>query len=1017
MTNNSSSYFSDFIDSLAGSVEGEIRTDHVSRVLYSTDASIYQVVPQGIFFPRDVDEISAVLQIADEFEVPIIPRGGGSGLAGQAIGAGLIIDCSRHLDQLIEFTPEDRSAVVGPGLILSELNRAVAKFGLQFGPDPASDERATFGGIIGNNATGAHSIRYGMTADHLPSLEISLSDGSTAIFSEIDLEEAAHRAENSSREGEIYKSVLSVREKYYQDIVANWPKTWRRASGYNLNYLLPWSPSNPPQWYAGAQAHAPSSSIYPPVKPGSINLAALIAGSEGSLGVIRRAKVRLVEKPRLTSLVLMAFADLISACDSVPTLLEMHPSAVELIPSNMVKLARNIPSYASQIAFLDQLVGPGQEFPNLLAVEFAGEQVDELRAIVQKTRTKIKTQALVAEDENLQRQVWNVRKVGLGILMSIAGDTKPIPFVEDVSVPVNKLSQFVSEFESILQAHETRGDFYAHASAGCLHMRPLINLKAGAGVNKMRVIAKETIDLISHLGGAPSGEHGDGFARSEWLEKVFGPDLIQAFKAIKVAADPKGLLNPGKIVDPDRMDQNLRYGVGYSSHARHTVLDFSNQGGYAGAIEMCNGAGVCRKLDGVMCPSFQATQEEMHSTRGRANLLRAMLTNQASQGVKISPEDVFQALDLCIACKGCKSECPSAVDMAKIKYEFLEDYYQAGSGHRHPWRDYLFGYIDVLSRFASFMKPVANYALANQGKLMVGRRWLGISSERSLPTLNRSGSMRSKLKSSASQQPQIGSALEQVLFLLDPFTEYYQPDTGIQALQLLDAAGCQVHIIPVVGSGRTKLSKGFTRAARQHAEKVVAAIGELDRRQEMSIIGIEPSEIYMLRDEYPDFFPGNRDVSAIARRAYMLDEYLLRPGEDKNPRYLRIAINFGAKSRANQVVYLHGHCYQKTQPPAEDGYPVGLRATSTLLQEVGYTVEVIESGCCGMAGAFGYEAEHYDLSMRIGDLSLFPSIQQVPQDAHISSAGFSCMSQIKDGTGREAMHFVSLLHTILSEVR
>jgi FAD/FMN-containing dehydrogenase/Fe-S oxidoreductase len=972
--------------------------------LYSTDASIYQIEPLGVFFPENMDDVSAFLLAADEFNIPILPRGSGSSLAGQAVGPGFIIDCSRHLDRLLAINPEERSAIVEPGLILSDLNRSAAKFGLQFGPDPASAERATMGGVIANNATGAHSILYGMAADHILSIRANFSDGSIADLSEIDLMEAQRRSRISGREGEVYKAALSIRENYFHEIITHWPKTWRRASGYNLNYLLPWSPSTPPQWAADKQ---PRDLPYPPITPGSINLASIIAGSEGSLGIIREAKVRLVQKPSCSHLVLLAFEELGTACDEVAGLLELHPSAIELLPANMVRLARKVPAYAKQISILDELVGANQEFPNLLAVEFSGEEINELKSLCQKTVAMSGSPSIIAEDVSIQQQIWNVRKVGLGILMSIPGDLKPIPFIEDVSVPVNKLGQFVSELEAILTNFETKGDFYAHASAGCLHMRPLVNLKQGTGVEKMRSIAAETIKLISKLGGAPSGEHGDGIARSEWLEKTFGPQITRAFQEMKHSADPGGRLNPGKIVDPARMDEHLRYGSDYSVERNLSVLDFSIQDGYAGAIEMCNGAGVCRKFEGLMCPSFQVTREEMHSTRGRANLLREMISSGSSNRGTITSEDVFTALDLCLACKGCKSECPSAVDMAKLKYEFLEQHYQS---NRHSLRDYLFAYIEEFSRMGSSVKSISNYLIGNKNRFGVGEAWLGIARQRSLPKLNEAGSLRSRLEPGSLNIEQDDITSEAVLFLLDPFTEYFQPEVGIAALRLLATAGCQVTLIPVLGSGRTKLSKGFLRSARQHARKVIDAINQLDPAGQLPIIGVEPSEIYTLKDEYPDFFPGQRDVASIAERTFMIDEYFLRPWSGEIPHELRIDIISQGIPSADQTVFLHGHCYQKSQPPAADGFPVGVQATVDLLEKVGCKVELIDAGCCGMAGAFGYEAEHYDLSMQIGELSLFPQVRQVGAEAIISASGFSCMSQITDGTGISANHFISLVH-------
>ena len=1005
MLNTSSNPIPDLIASLDKSLKGEIRTDPVSRVLYSTDASIYQVEPHGVFFPRHAEEISLFVEAAHKFDVAIIPRGSGSSLAGQAIGPGFIIDCSRYLNQIVEINPENLSAIIEPGLVLSELNRAASEHQLKFGPDPASEERATLGGVIANNATGAHSIIHGMAADHVLSLDVTLSDGSGAHFSEIELGQAQGLARTSSREGEIYRSALSIREHYHQEIISSWPKTWRRASGYNLNYLIPWSPSIPPQWMENTGAdHG-----YPPLNPGSINLAPVIAGSEGTLGIIRQAMVRLVHKPGFSSLVLLAFEDLVSACDQVPNLLDLKPSAIELIPSNMLKLARNIPAYAKQITIMNDLVSPDNEFPNLLVVEFSSDSPGAPRHLCEKVAALIQMPYLIAEEQALQDQIWNVRKVGLGILMSIPGDLKPIPFVEDISVPVAQLGRFVAEFQKIMQHYDTRGDFYAHASAGCLHIRPLINLKQPEGVQNMRAVGAAAIELISSLGGTPSGEHGDGIARSEWLEGVFGSSIFQAFQELKCAADPKGLLNPGKIVDPLRMDENLRYGRGTGDEIETSMLDFSGQAGFAGAIDMCNGAGVCRKSDGLMCPSFQATREETHSTRGRANLLRALLDQSTEIRKSISEEDVYLALDLCLACKGCKSECPSAVDMAKIKYEFLDHYYQPGSGHRHPLRDNLFAYIGELSQIGSFVRPAANFLLRSERLMKIRESWLGISGNRTMPLLKDKRFLTSQVHSNSAQSAAGDSTYENVIFLVDPFTEYYQPHVGTAAWKLLVSAGCHIKLLPVSGAGRTKISKGFLKPAKDQAKKLISSVNQLDPTGEMPIIGVEPSEIYTLKDEYPDFFPGERVVKSMAARAYMIDEFLIRHGAGGQARVLRIDNIITNNSKDHRKVYLHGHCYQKSQPPADDGYPLGVQATKLLLEMVGYRVELIDAGCCGMAGAFGYEAEHYDVSMAIGELALFPQVRNADADSRIAASGFSCLSQIKDGTGRSASHFVSLV--------
>jgi Fe-S oxidoreductase len=523
----------------------------------------------------------------------------------------------------------------------------------------------------------------------------------------------------------------------------------------------------------------------------------------------------------------------------------------------------------------------------------------------------------------------------------------------------------------------------------------------------MREIADEAIKIITQLGGVPSGEHGDGLARSEWLQLVFGSEIYNAFQELKRAADPKNILNPGKIIDSPRMDENLRYKIGESPPPWQTALDFSKQGGLVSAVELCNGAGVCRKQDGLMCPSFQATNEELHSTRGRANLMRALFTGDFSLADRFDRGAVFEALELCIACKGCKAECPSAVDMAKLKYEYLDWYYRE-NGNRHPVRDYLFAHVGDISRYGAKFKTGSNYILANINNYALGGRWLGLSKKRELPLLN-DKSLRTMYKESATNRSTKAPYLEKVLFLSDPFTEYYQPEIGLAAIKTLHAADCEVEIIPTVGSGRTLISKGFLAPARKHAEKVIHEIGELDPGEEAFIVGIEPSEIFTLRDEYLDLLPTNPKAKSIAERAMMIDEFLVRPRNEGDLRILRIANNNNHSESHLKHVLLHGHCYQKTQPPAKDGYSSGVLATAQMLRSVGYSVEIIETGCCGMAGAFGYEVEHFDLSMEIGELSLFPKVRSAGEEAIITTSGFSCLTHIKDGTGREPVHPMELL--------
>ncbi len=980
------------------------QADLTTRLLYSTDASIYQIEPLGVVFPRTVDELSAVVELATDQKVPILPRGAGSSLAGQAIGAALILDCSRHLNRILEIDPERRLATVEPGVILNSLNRAARRFQLQFGPDPASGERATLGGSIANNATGAHSIQYGMAADHLISIETVLADGSLAFFEEISLEEADRRSRGStSLEARLYRACLDVRERYAATIRARWPKTWRRVAGYNLNYLLPWSPAKPPLW--------PPDLPYPPVADGHFNLAMLLAGSEGTLGVIRKATIRLVPLPQAAILGVLAFNSLTAACDAVPTLLEAAPAAIELIPQSIIRLARSVPAYAPQLGFVSQL-SPNGDPPALLVVEFSGDDPLELRRKAENLGGYGETHpVLLAETSAEQKKVWDIRKMGLGILASRPGDVKSISIIEDIAVPVENLGEFVREMERIFSNYAIEGEFYAHASAGCLHVRPLLNIKTRSGRAKMRQVAEDAAGLAIRYRGALSGEHGVGIARSEWLPRSYGEELMQAFRQIKQAADPHGLLNPGKLLDAPPLDRNLRYGDEYLPQGWNTGLDFSRQGGLIGAIELCNGAGVCRKNEGVMCPSFQAVQDEMHSTRGRANLLRAMISGKFPSP-EVAERAVYEALDLCLACKGCKAECPSAVDIAMLRSEFLYQYFQR---HRRRLRDYLFGHIDVVARFGSPFALLANALLGRHQSRLLTEKWLGISANRKLPLFqSRTLSELSARDQNQTSAPSSEQSQEQVLFLSDAFTEYFYPETGLAALRVLKAAGCKVKILPILGAGRTLISKGFIDEARQRARRLLDTIERMDPSGIAAVVGVEPSEILTLRDEYLDLLPDDGRVERLAARAYMIDEFLIRPRNDGVVRMQALSLTH---SPARQPVWLHGHCYQKAQPPAADGYATGVRATIEMLEAAEYTVKLIEAGCCGMAGAFGYESEHYTVSMQIGELALLPAIRSAQQEdvgALVAASGISCQGQIEDGAGCHPYHPIQLVYEHLA---
>ena len=1003
----------DFINELKKRFTGEIRLDLASRILYSTDASIYQIEPLGVALPKTQEDLHAAVELAGTYRIPILPRGSGTSLAGQAIGEALILDCSRWLDAIVEIDPQSQTATVEPGVILATLNRAAARHGLMFGPDPASAERATIGGVIANNATGAHSLTYGMSADHLASADVIMADGSLGVL-------GGQSTLENSLVFALYSSALDIRVKYADAIRESWPRTWRNSAGYRLNYLLPWSPSAPSQW---------TGRTYPgSLKSHNLNLAPLLAGSEGTLAIIRRATVSLVPKPKHTILAVLAYTSIAEACDDVPRLLLHGPSAVELVPQMILRLARSVPAYARQMGWV---VGDPAA---LLVVEFSGDDPRVLKAAARRVGELL----ALAESNEDQARVWNIRKVGLGLLDSRPQSARPSAFIEDCAIPIERLGEFVREVERILAAHGTEGGIYAHASAGCLHIRPVVDLKTGRGVATLRTIAESVLALTLRLGGAMSSEHGDGLSRSEFLEKTYGLEVLEAMRSLKHAADPHNLLNPGKILDAPTMDTNLRYGTQYRAQLWETGLSFARNGGLDVAIEQCNGQGVCRKDAGVMCPSYQATREEMHSTRGRANLLRAMISRPMSlraEGEAITSlngrplqrtsdstrltrpaaprndllEAAAAALDLCLACKGCKAECPSGVDMAKLKFAFQAEYYRS---HRRQLRDYVFGYFHITAGLAASVAPLSNALMSVPVLRQRVAHVLGITPHRPYPRFSR---RRAKLRTTDAQKHE-----ERVIFLADTFARYIEPETEQAALDILSECGYQVYVLPVLGAGASFLSKGFVDPARRHAERLLDLLEREDPGRRTPVVGIEPPEIYALKHDYMDLLPG-RAAEIVARvgNVWLLDEFLLRSDPFDLLRVARKGHQASDMDSKPVKIYFHPHCHQRAEGPAADGLPSGSSATIELLRSCGYEVDLMDTGCCGMAGTFGYEAEHYEVSMKVGELRLFPAIRALSAEdreritgpsasenrrSRILSSGAACRMQIRQGTGVEAAH-------------
>lgn len=959
----------DLAGALRKAVRGEVRFDSLSRQLYSTDASSYRIVPMGVVTPRDADDVCAALAVAAQFNAPIIPRGSGTSISGQSVGAAIILDTSRYLDSILEVNAEERWARAQAGVVRDHLNTHAAPHGILFGPDPASSMAATLGGMLGNNSTGMHSILYGMSADNTIELEVALADGSRlAVGPDHPLPEP-------------YRSRLSdILNRYRAEIETRYPKTWRTVAGYNLNRLLP-SYNNPHPAFANSD-HNP-------------NPAHLFIGSEGTLAVILSAKVRLVPKPGFVRLAIVHFDSLRASLECAPAILETEPSAVELADRYFFDLTRRVPAFARRLTFIE---GDPEA---TLTVEYYGESESGLDAKVQSLKATFPRNTITVQTTPDEiNNVWGVRKAAFGLLMSKRGDAKPLFFVDDAAVPVPQLPAYADGFNRICRGLGLEVSFIAHASAGCLHVQPVINLKTAEGLRQMRRVAEEVISLAISLGGTTTGEHGEGLARSCFNEKLFGPQLHQAFKEVKALFDPHNRMNPGKIVNAvDMADPSvLRFNPDYRTP--HTIstthLDFSADHGFAGLVEMCNGQSQCRArgaLAGAMCPSFVATRDERHSTRGRANALRAAISGQLGPNGLDDP-GLYGALDLCLSCKACKSECPSAVDMAKLKAEYLARYYERSS---LPLRNRVFGNIAALNRVGRIVRPLTNFAFRNPVAKGLVSRVLGVHPGRELPLLASQtfeNWFRARPLTRDPSHGGRGSGVRDVVLFHDTFTNDNDPHIGRAAVEVLEAAGYRVRLAENrVCCGRPLISKGLLAQAKKKAAHNIALLAPFVERG-LPILVCEPSCASALRDEYRDFFPNDSQAQAVAANAFFLDEWIAAQTEAG-----KFNVAFDGKPR--RVLY-HVHCHQRA---------IGDANTMARFFNIIPNCEAWPSsaGCCGMAGSFGYEAEHYELSMRVGEDRLFPAVRAADAETIIAAPGTSCRHQINDGAGRRVMHPIEVM--------
>jgi FAD/FMN-containing dehydrogenase/Fe-S oxidoreductase len=938
-------------------LEGDVLFDAFSRGRYSTDTSIYQIEPIGVVVPRHDQDLVAAVQIAAEEGVPLLPRGGATSQCGQTVGEALVLDCSKYLTDLISLDVERRSALVQPGLVLDQLNAKLKKHGLWFPVDVSTSAMATLGGMAGNNSCGTRSLRYGNMVHNVLAIDAVLADGTQARMDE--------GGQGAPRP--LVEALTAIHRREAGEIAARFPKIQRRVSGYNLDAL-------------GGE------------KP---NLARLLVGSEGTLALFRRIEIALHPLPRHKVLGVCHFPTFRKAMESTRAIVGLRPAAVELIDRTMIELGRDIAMFK---AVMDRFIrGEPQA---LLFVEFAGADRDaelaHLKELVELMGDLGLPDGVVEVVEPaFQSQIWEVRKAGLNIMMSMKGDAKPISFIEDCAVPLEHLPDYTERLTALFQRHGTAGTWYAHASEGCLHVRPVLNLKQELDVWKMRAIAEEAFAIVREYKGSHSGEHGDGLVRSEFNARMFGDRLVSAFRDVKRAFDPKNRLNPGKIVDPVRMDDRtlFRFRPGYAPLPIQTALDWSPWGGFLGAVEMCNNNGTCRKRDAsVMCPSYRATLDEAHVTRGRANVLRLALTGQLGEGALTSPE-MMEALSLCVSCKACKRECPTGVDMARMKIEVL---YQHQKTHGISLRDRLVSYLPRYAAGASRLGPVLN--LRNRSRLLaVAGEWLtGFSRRRELPRWHPEPFREVDL---AAADP-----VGEVALLADTFGRWFEPGTLRSAAAALNAAGYSVHALSAPGGGRplccgrTFLASGLVDEAREELRRLIDAALPFVRRG-IPVVGLEPSCLLTLRDEAKAVLPGEA-TDAVAENALLFEELVTR---ETAAGRMKLALGPVRWKKA----LLHGHCHQKALG--------ALAPTEAVLKMIpGLEVVHAQSSCCGMAGSFGYHAEHYDVSMKMAEAGLLPAVRAADLDTVVVADGTSCRHQIRDGASREAMHVAVVLHAAIA---
>jgi FAD/FMN-containing dehydrogenase/Fe-S oxidoreductase len=966
------------LKTLSAQLEGEFYHDQTMRILYATDASAYREMPLAVAIPRSVEDIKKLIAFARNEKTSLIPRTAGTSLAGQVVGNGIIVDVSKYFTKIIELNAAEKWVRVQPGVIRDELNIFLKPHNLFFGPETSTANRAMIGGMVGNNSCGSNSIVYRSTREHLLEVKALLSDGSEAVFNTISLENFHDRCDGNGLEADIYKAVRSLLSNYDNqvEIRKEFPKKTveRRNTGYAIDMLLESAP-----FTQGAP---------------DFNFCQLIAGSEGTLAFITEIKLNLVPlPPRETGLLCIHFNSIDEALRANLIALRYHPSASELIDHYILECTKDNIEQSKNRFFVQG--DPGA----ILVIEFARTAKEEIISIAKQVEADMRAEGLgyhfpLLSGEDTKR-IWTLRKAGLGLLSNLPGDSKAVPVIEDTAVDVQDLPAYIRDFNEILKKYGLYSVHYAHAGSGEIHLRPIINLKTKEGNRLFRTIAEEIATLVKRYNGSLSGEHGDGRLRGEFIRQMVGDKNYKLLQQIKRTWDPDNIFNPNKIVDTPPMNTMLRYTPGQKTPAFETVFRFHNQDILQHA-EQCNGSGDCRKTQlsgGTMCPSFMATRSEKDTTRARANILREFLTNSEKIN-RFDHEEILDVMDLCLSCKGCKSECPSNVDVAKLKAEFLQHYYDANGV---PLRSKLIANYSTSSRLGALVPGLYNFMMTSPGISRLIKRMSGFAIERSMPTLYKT-TLRSWYEKA--KRFKEGQRDKRVYLFCDEFTNFNDTETGIKAILLLEKLGYEVIIPEHLESGRAWLSKGLVREAKKIANKNIALLSPLINGV-TPLIGIEPSAILSFRDEYVDLATDEQLAPAkkLAENVYLIDEFIAMEIQKGN-------ISKTSFTTEKKLIKLHGHCQQKALSSV-------IPSVKMLTLPENYAVEVIPSGCCGMAGSFGYEKEHYDLSMKIGELVLFPTVRNMDEDTIIAAPGTSCRHQIKDGTGKKALHTVEVLYNAL----